>query len=312
MPRPMAYYNENDPFAAKWLRSLIAANQIALGEVDERSISDVLPKDLQGFTQCHFFAGIGVWSYALRNAEWADDSSVWTGSCPCQSFSQSGKRGGFGDPRHLWPSWFRLIRECRPNVVFGEQVASRDGLAWFDVVSSDLEDAGYTVGAADLCAAGFGAPHIRQRFYFVADTSESRRTGAREHNGGPPLLSSRPEQRFEADRLANADESGRQKRTWNSRNDGAAAKPAARQAAVESCTPGMDLPKHGLPSPTSGFWRDAEWLPCRDGKLRPVEPGSPPLVTGTPNRVGRLRGYGNSLCAPVAEGFIRAYMQGRS
>lgn len=59
-----AYYNEFDPFAAAWLRELIKAGYIADGEVDERSIADVTGADLAGFTQCHFFAGIGGWSYA--------------------------------------------------------------------------------------------------------------------------------------------------------------------------------------------------------------------------------------------------------
>jgi hypothetical protein len=57
-----AYYNEIDSFAAAWLRELIKAGLIADGEVDERSIADVRPDDLRGFTQCHFFAGIGGWS----------------------------------------------------------------------------------------------------------------------------------------------------------------------------------------------------------------------------------------------------------
>jgi len=59
-----AYYNENDPTAAQWLRNLIAAGLIAPGDVDERSITDVRPADLRGYAQCHFFAGIGVWSRA--------------------------------------------------------------------------------------------------------------------------------------------------------------------------------------------------------------------------------------------------------
>src|SRR6185437_15461273 len=170
-----AYYNEIDPFAAQWLRSLIANHLIADGDVDERSIRDVSPEDIDDYTQCHFFAGIGVWSYALRCAGWPDDRKVWTGSCPCQPFSTAGKRGGFEDERHLWPEWFRLIRESKPDVIFGEQVASKDGLSWFDLVSTDLEGEGYAVGACDMCAAGFGAPHIRQRLYFVAHDSRSRR-----------------------------------------------------------------------------------------------------------------------------------------
>jgi DNA (cytosine-5)-methyltransferase 1 len=163
-----AYYNEIDPYAAQWLRNLIAAGHIAPGDVDERSIVDVQPDDLAGYGQCHFFAGIGGWSVALRLAGWPDDRPVWTGSCPCQPFSPAGTKGGFADERHVWPSWHHLIREREPSIIFGEQVASRAGLEWFDLVALDLEGEGYAVGAADLCAAGIGAPHIRQRLWFVA------------------------------------------------------------------------------------------------------------------------------------------------
>jgi DNA (cytosine-5)-methyltransferase 1 len=89
-----AYYNEIDPDKAEWLREVIKAGIAAPGDVDERSISDVRPDDLRGYTQCHFFAGIGVWSYALRLAGWPDDREVWTGSCPCPSFSQQAKAKG--------------------------------------------------------------------------------------------------------------------------------------------------------------------------------------------------------------------------
>src|SRR3954469_9922734 len=134
MAEPRAYYNENDPGAAAWLRELIKDGLIALGDVDERSIVDVKGDDLEGYTQCHFFAGIGAWSYALRLAGWPDDEPVWTGSCPCTPFSAAGKRKGKTDKRHLWPFWFRLIAECRPRTIFAEQVSSRDGLAWLDDV----------------------------------------------------------------------------------------------------------------------------------------------------------------------------------
>lgn len=164
-----AYYNEIDPYAAQWLRNLIEAGQIAPGYVDERDIRDVSPSDLIGFTQCHFFAGVGVWSYALRQAGWHDDRSVWTGSCPCQPFSAAGKGDGFADERHLWPAFFHLISVCKPSRIFGEQVASKDGLNWLDLVHADLETARYAFAALDLCAAGVGAPHIRQRLFFVAD-----------------------------------------------------------------------------------------------------------------------------------------------
>src|SRR5690606_18224574 len=166
-----AYYNEIDPYAAQWLRNLMDEGWITKGDVDERSIEDVRPNDLTGYDRVHFFAGIGVWDYALNQAGYGRNKA-WTGSCPCQPFSSAGKRDGFADERHLWPAFFHLIEQCRPSVVFGEQVASKDGLAWLDLVQADLEGAGYAVGAADLCAAGVGAPHIRQRLWWVAERLE--------------------------------------------------------------------------------------------------------------------------------------------
>ncbi|WP_278400479.1 DNA cytosine methyltransferase [Stutzerimonas kunmingensis] len=163
-----AYYNEIDPYAAQWLRNLIAAGHIAPGDVDERSIEDVCPSDLTGYTQCHFFAGVGVWSLALRRAGWPDDVPVWTGSCPCQPFSTAGKGAGFADERHLWPSFHWLIQECRPAIVAGEQVASKDADAWVDLVQADLEALGYAFGAVPFPSAGVGAPHIRDRLYWLA------------------------------------------------------------------------------------------------------------------------------------------------
>ena len=172
-----AYYNEIDPYAAQWLRNLIAAGHIADGEVDERSIEDVRPSDLKGFTQCHFFAGIGVWSYALRQAGWSDDKPAWSGSAPCQPFSAAGTRAGFADERHLWPAFYHLIQQCKPAVVFGEQIASKDAEAWVDLVQVDLEAVGYSFGAIPFPAASVGAPHIRDRLYWVGDSSSKRLEG---------------------------------------------------------------------------------------------------------------------------------------
>ncbi|MDA0269159.1 MAG: DNA cytosine methyltransferase, partial [Cyanobacteria bacterium] len=163
-----AYYNEIDPNAAEWLRQLIKAGAIAPGDVDERDIRDVAPVELKPYSQCHFFAGVGTWSYALRQSGWPDDRPVWTGSAPCQPFSTAGQRAGVADERHLWPAMFWLVQQCCPPVMFGEQVASADALRWWDVVATDLENQDYACAAVDLCAAGIGAPHVRQRLFWVA------------------------------------------------------------------------------------------------------------------------------------------------
>ncbi len=373
-----AYYNEFDPKAAAWLRELIKAGHIAPGDVDERSIVDIRPADLVGYTQCHFFAGIGVWSYALRRAGWPDDRPVWTGSCPCQPFSAAGKGDGFDDERHLWPHFHWLIQICRPAIVFGEQVASKDGLGWLDLVQADLEGSGYTSGAVDTCAAGFGAPHIRQRLWWVGermddatgarhirtfekpeshsrdetrlclpserggfsrvgDTDNARSQGrcgmperAAERAVGPgSLVDGLADANFVHDNragygpghecgklgqseviptfddiigLADTESSGRRKEQQDLRRG------VEREGPGEALGPSWRSGTH-WPGPTNGLWSDADWLHCRDGKWRPVEPGTFPLAHGAATRVGRLRGYGNAIVAPVAQAFIEAYLE---
>lgn len=327
-----AYYNEIDPYAAQWLRNLIAAGLIVPGDVDERSIEDVHPSDLKGYKQCHFFAGIGVWSYALRQARWEDDREVWTGSCPCQPFSAAGKGKGFTDERHLWPAWNHLIEQCRPSVVFGEQVASKDGLAWFDLVSSDLENSGYAVGATDICSAGVGAPHIRQRLYFVAERlghayksrlegwqrvecSDQRAFGSGGLAGRMADADGRLSGEARTERIQRSGEYRQQQenglagRMADSNKYGRESRPGHDKTAGYGHTVTAESHNDRIRStgPTDGYWRDADWLFCRGEKWRPVESGTFPLADGTTARMGRLRAYGNAIVAPLAQAFIETY-----
>ncbi|MEY6764822.1 DNA cytosine methyltransferase, partial [Kluyvera ascorbata] len=280
----------------------IASGHIAPGEVDERSIEDVTPDDLRGFTQCHFFAGIGVWSHSLRLAGWPDDKPVWTGSCPCQPFSAAGKGDGFADERHLWPAFFHLIGERRPQHVFGEQVASGNANTWFDLVQADMEGVDYAFGLVPFTSAGIGAPHIRERAYWVAYASSKyestagneTRIAARLRSGSPDRLADTGGERLNRfDSLLQREESGRvteslPETTWLSsacgmgdannsrlerhiRNDSA----AGWEGAAGSVT---SAGLHRRPLEVNGFWRDADWLFCRDGQWRPVESGTFPLV----------------------------------
>ena len=91
------YYNEFDHEAAEWIRQQMAMGLLPEGVVDERSIVEVQAEEVCNFVQCHFFAGIGGWSHALRLAGWSPDRPIWTGSCPCQPFSTAGKGKGTSD-----------------------------------------------------------------------------------------------------------------------------------------------------------------------------------------------------------------------
>ena len=370
-----AYYNEFDPGAAAWLRELIAEGHIAPGDVDTRSIADVQPDDLKGYTQAHFFAGIGGWSLALRLGGWPDDRPVWTGSCPCQPFSAAGKRRGTDDERHLWPEFRRLIAARKPPTVLGEQVASADGREWFAAVRTDLEDLAYEVGGADLCAPGigleyeqteswewlqwaiqhcpdpalavelrdfaewagreivFGAPHIRQRLWWVADASVGGRRqigevgGRGGEGGGAQGLEQRP---VHGGAVLLAHASGPRLEVVREQH-ARAERPAAERggapggvahadrwerhgiAAGQGCerdgqTPGRQQSHRESERSGRSFWSSVDWLPCRDGKARPVEPGTFPLAHGVPGRVGLLRGYGNAINPWVAAEFIGAFL----
>lgn len=384
-----AYYSENDPFAAAWLRELVKAKQIPDGEVDERSIADVRADDLRGFQQCHFFAGIGGWAYALRLAGWPDEREVWTGSCPCQPFSSAGAQTGGDDPRDLWPIWFKLIKECRPVVVFGEQVEAAIGHGWLDRLCDDLEAEGYAVGAVGLPGPCVGAFDIRQRLWFVADTGyrEGRRgdsdvsrveTATRETHNDTPLdgrragrvadtpgerqtlerLLLRPEEgrrdarevpqatgSGEADELGDTDHTRSQGRQLPAERAGECAtrssgvagglanankrdttqertgnqeqreqrtperwrteQPAGVGTAGRTC--GGHHPRgtdrrgdDDNASASRNFWANCEWIPCADGKTRPVEPKYVKVADGLSGTMVSVRHRSNEAEAQEA------------
>jgi DNA (cytosine-5)-methyltransferase 1 len=293
-----AYYNEIDPFAAQWLRNLIAAGHIAPGDVDERSIVDIRADELREYKQLHFFAGIGVWSHSLRRAGWEDDRPVWTGSCPCQPFSSAGRQGGFNDERHLWPAWFNLISELRPATVFGEQVASKDANAWIDLVQTNLEGVGYRVGAIPFPAASVGAPHIRDSLYWVADTNNAGLEG-RGQSGSERATEQSTMEGGMAGGMA--DDIRQQRQVSEAGSDEARGREQKPTKVAGLCC-------DSRPGAVNGFWEVSDWLKCRDDKWRAVKPGSFPLANGSPQRVGRLRAYGNAICAPQAKEFITSYI----
>jgi DNA (cytosine-5)-methyltransferase 1 len=343
-----SFYNDNDAKVCSWLRELVKAGLVSDGTIDERSIAEIQASDLAGCDRVHLFAGIGGWDYALQLAGWPADRPVWTGSCPCQPFSAAGKRKAQGDSRHLWPEMFRLIRECRPDTVFGEQVPGAIGLGWLDGICADLEAEGYAVGACVLGAHSVGAPHIRQRLYWVANSKDTQRRGTGEKDDGR-WRSEKVGRPSPDDGLSNPGgqglqgwqkQSARPEREATQRSgdadgmafsDGRDSCPERQQRGREQRQQQEDGGTGGLGDPQGrgcrisgdaarqrdgGYVVGSEWagsqtILCRDGKYHriPTEPAFQPLVDGlSPGRVGLLRGAGNAIVPQVAATFVRAFL----
>ena len=321
-----AYYNDINLDCCQWLENLHREGIIPSGITTARDIQEITGAGLEYYTQCHFFAGVGGWPLALRLAGWPDDWPVWTGSCPCQPFSCAGKRKGDADKRHLWPTFRRLIDKCRPPIIFGEQVASKDGRLWLAGVRADLEAMGYAVGAADLCAAGVGAPHIRQRLFWVAYAGS---LGFEPRSGRPDWQS---QERLHWEEFGADGKSNGLGDTGQPRLERHAGHGDGRQE------PGwLDAQAHGHAAKTSPWDRYAV-VACTDGNSRRFEPESFPLVAGIPakarpvisrlvelgfsakdaarivrearrNRIVQLQGYGNAIVPALAAEFILAVME---
>ena len=317
----MDYYGDNAPHCCAWLRELIKAGHLPEGEVDEQDIQDTDGRYLRQFRRVHLFAGIGGWAHALRLAGWGDDVPVWTGSAPCQPFSAAGKRKGEADDRHLWPVLFRLIRKCRPPVFFGEQVASADGYRWLSRVRHDLETAGYAVGCADLPACSQGSPIIRQRLWFVASAGQQPSRQLQRFGEEPGTdrsqANGQPGRRSESGGVGGADgkpsRQGHQDGSGSDQGSDAEPRPGpggdGKSCLLERPDSKRRQAGTGAGSRPESFWASYEIAQCLDGKARRIEPGSSPLATGLSARVGRLRGYGNSIVPQVAAAFIRAYLE---
>lgn len=320
----MNYYNDNDSFCCEWIKNLINNGIIPKGVVDNKDIKDVKAQELSKYTQCHFFAGIAGWSYALQLAGIPEDMQVWTGSCPCQPFSIAGKRLCEQDERHLWPSFFRLISECKPPIIFGEQVASKDGRRWLSGVRDDLETLGYAVGAADLCAPcaskeelvelvsehsnevlwrghlAIGAPHVRQRYFWVAYSNDSnRRSCTVQSIEGRSKRTSKIGGSSNFDWLGEPNQSGLQ--GWPQTERAGKFSPWSSSMVIR-----REDEKYCRISIESGDVPLAYGLPRGLGRKFPKLAGV--VRNARSNRVGRLRGYGNAIVPQVAAIFISSFM----
>jgi DNA (cytosine-5)-methyltransferase 1 len=334
-----ALYNEIDRYACAWLSNLMDAGEITPGKIDDRPIQELSPDDVRGYERVHFFAGIGGWDIALDLAGWGD-RSVWTGSCPCQPFSAAGKGKAGDDERHLWPAWASLIRECRPGTVLGEQVEAAIGWGWLDLVFADLEAEGYACGAAVLPACGVGAPHIRNRVWFVADANGvdafHKRQGeapSTDEGAEPRGAELRSAGHCAARGVADAERGATERRGHDVAGPPGDVEGEARErqrlradagpsgvlgGLADAVRPGWaeGRPWAGDGSAAGsgiagGFWSDAEWVPCSDGKARPAQSRFQPLAHGVQRRPSKLRAYGNAIVPQVAAEFVAAFAEVR-
>ena len=309
-------YTDFDAACCEWLRELIAEGLIPAGDVLRADIRELKPKDVKHYVQRHYFAGIGGWPLALRIAGWPADRSIVSASCPCQPFSAAGKRKGHADERHLWPAFWRIESELRPERIIGEQVEAAIRLGWLDGISADLEAAGYAVGSVVLGAHSVGAPHIRQRLFWVADAGyisagsgyvaaeqleATKRTQSRQHlatgsmAGGLGDTQARGwrERGHEAQPRSggHADGTGESNRLDNPirpRLEGHAGNGDDRH---EPGRIGADADRPASAAGGAGHWSDYSIIPCRDGKYRriPTQPGLFPLAHGVSGRVAVVR-----------------------
>ena len=175
------YYNDIDPYCCKVLRARIADGLLPQGDVDETDIRSVSGDTLRRYQQLHLFAGIGGFPLGMRMAGFPEDISVITGGFPCQDVSVGGRQAGLNGQRStLWFEYYRIIRDLRPQWVLAENVCgilSNESGRFFGRVLSDLANGGYHATWQVLCARDFGAPHLRQRVFIVANRNSQRIKG---------------------------------------------------------------------------------------------------------------------------------------
>ena len=176
---------------------------------------------------------------------WRGRIDILTGGFPCQPYSTAGKRKGKADERHLWPEMLRAIREIRPRWIVGENVrglVSWSGGLVFEEVQAGLEAEGYEVQPFILPAASIGAPHKRERVWFVAyapgfQWSPAREKGQQRTGWRPPFC-------------------------YPSRDDGKGITPHANHPG--SGAPGNGANAHG-PAQGKERKREPQCGPCRPG-----------------------------------------------
>ena len=217
-------------------------------------------------------------NYERLKADGIDSIDIITGGYPCQPFSIAGRQKGEQDPRHLWPEYFRLVKELRPTWVIGENVSGHIKLG-LDTVIEDLESEDYSVRPFSISASSIGANHQRERIWILAHSRRSQ--WPRAELRGENENETRKENANQFERSSSTSEvdvantnDERLQRQWQSRNQFTPRFNSSRESSEE-----------GQRTMGQGWWES--------------EPNMGRVAHGVPKRVDRLKSLGNSLIPQI-------------
>jgi DNA (cytosine-5)-methyltransferase 1 len=217
-------------------------------------------------------------NYERLKADGIDSIDIITGGYPCQPFSIAGRQKGEQDPRHLWPEYFRLVKELRPTWVIGENVSGHIKLG-LDTVIEDLESEDYAVRPFSISASSIGANHQRERIWILAHSRRSQWPRAEQRGENENETRKENANQFERSSstsevdVANTDDE-RLQRQWQSRNQFTPRFNSSRESSEE-----------GQRTVGQGWWES--------------EPNMGRVAHGIPKRVDRLKSLGNSLVPQI-------------
>ena len=221
------------------------------------------------------FSDIKELNYETLRAKGINNIDIITGGYPCQPFSVAGRKKGEQDPRHLWPEYFRLVKELRPTWVIGENVSGhiKQGL---DTVLENLESEGYSTRTFSISASSIGANHKRERVWILAHSGRSLREGSK--------LGRENENEI---RKENANQFERSSSTSQSNVANSERERLQRSEQYETHT-----------RETSTQFPTAEQIEAT-GLHWAIEPDVGRVAHGIPNRVDRLKALGNSIVPQI-------------
>ena len=232
------------------------------------------------------------------------------GGFPCQPFSVAGKQKGTDDGRYLWPEFSRLVWELRPSWVLAENVPGIVRLA-SDRVCADLEREGYSVGIWDYEAASVGAPHRRERVFFVAHAGRTLWQGSielgalrEETERGAADKPERPSSAHAAGSVSKAHRRYGERREEQREPGGSAPAHASAECNSKRLTQSrMDRVVNGL---SSGL--DGSGLTFWETEAEPAER----TAHGVKDRVNRLKALGNAVVPQQVYPLFKAIMEADS